>query len=56
MRPKVRVEQQIQAEYGDVPVVAGAMTRRLEDNLYEMLVAIADNDVSGFLNTLNLDR
>ncbi len=50
------VEQQIQAEYGDVPVVAGAMTRRLEDNLYEMLVAIADNDVSGFLNTLNLDR
>lgn len=50
------VEGQVEARYGDTPVVAGAMTRRLEDNLYEMLVAISNDKVGDFLNTLVLDR
>ncbi|MGY1530208.1 hypothetical protein [Luteimonas sp. A649] len=45
------VDAGIQAEYGDNPVVAGAMSRRLEDTLYGMLLAIANNDVSGYLET-----
>lgn len=45
------VDAGIQAEYGDNPVVAGAMSRRLEDTLYDMLLAIANNDVSGYLET-----
>ncbi len=49
------VQGQIETRYGDTPVVAGAMTRRLEDNLYEMLVAISHNKVGDFLNTLNLE-
>jgi hypothetical protein len=48
-------EAQIAQRYGDVPVVAGAMTRRVEDTVYDMLVAIANNDVAGFMQTLNLD-
>lgn len=45
------VDAGIQAEYGDNPVVAGAMSRRLEDTLYDMLLAIANNDVSDYLET-----
>jgi hypothetical protein len=49
------VKGQINAKYGDVPAVSGAMTRRLEDTLYDMLVAVANDDVGKFLNTLDLD-
>ncbi|WP_101926510.1 MULTISPECIES: hypothetical protein [Luteimonas] len=45
------VDEGIQAEYGDNPVVAGAMSRRVEDTLYDMLLAISHNDVAGYLET-----
>jgi len=48
------VQAGIERDYGHVPAVSGAMTRRLEDTLYDMLVAISTNNVDGYLKTLDL--
>ncbi len=50
------VKSQVESNHKDNPLVGGAMGRRIEDTVYDMLVAMSNGKVGDFLKTLDFAK